>query len=491
MSGSIDASIPLHAGQGVTPIANPLTQYGDFVHLQGALNQNALFPGQQQLQQQQITHGDQTTQSNATNLALQTRNAVYSHLAPYMADADPTLDKVTQALGTAHANGLNVNPALDELHATFPVSGTAAERRQWIANRVGSTLSPAEQVAAATPQHGGFIGNGPDQVPYSKAPALGPNAGSVSTVGAGAPISVYPSRTEQMTQVEGPPTENNEPQKETLADRLIRQGRGDLLGPGWAPTGAPATSGAPSAAPSRSPPSIAGMPQFAQQPVIGHPAVVGLPAGANEAAVKTAGSSADMGQALTSRADMVNSNKAQYSTLLDDLNKLNTMGPGTEREVALNGLMQKLTGYGVTMNKDQVAGAESFNKIASQIALAQAGTLGATDQRVQSTMGANPHLDMSKLGNERVIHMLQGNEDAIAAKNAAWQQWITPKAQGGMGNGTGTYGQFSTQFNKDFDPRVFQSRYMSGPEISEMRRSMSPEQQRDFLRRAKAAGVIE
>lgn len=208
----------------------------------------------------------------------------------------------------------------------------------------------------------------------------------------------------------------------------------------------------------------------------------GVPAGATlsqvapattAAATETAGQNAKLGTALVTRADSVPVNKAAYGNMLTDLAKLDTMGPVTGREATINGILQKLTGYGITMDKSQVAGAESFAKIANMIAAQQLGSLGPTDARQSLAMGANPHLDLSKLGNTQIIHMLQGNEDAINAKAQAWQKWIGSPAQGGLGNSPGTYGTFSSDFNHNFDPRVFQQRYMGAKEIGDLRASMT------------------
>jgi hypothetical protein len=63
---------------------------------------------------------------------------------------------------------------------------------------------------------------------------------------------------------------------------------------------------------------------------------------------------------------------------------------------------------------------------------------------------------------------LKGNQDAIAAKNSAWQQF--KKA-----NGPGAdYGTFQTQFNKSYEPRAYQFPYMSPAERTELFKSMSP-----------------
>lgn len=189
--------------------------------------------------------------------------------------------------------------------------------------------------------------------------------------------------------------------------------------------------------------------------------------GTVEAANATAKDSAAMGTSLVSRADNVPVNKANYGNMLADLSKLDTMGPGTQRETAINAFLQKLTGHGITMTREQVAGSESFTKLANMIAAQQLGALGPTDARQSLAMGANPHLDLSKLGNQQIIHMLQGNEDAINAKAQAWQKWLAIP-----GHTAASYGQFTNDFNHNFDPRVFQQQYMSPKEVADLRMSM-------------------
>jgi hypothetical protein len=217
-------------------------------------------------------------------------------------------------------------------------------------------------------------------------------------------------------------------------------------------TGAPYTAGNNAAAEKRGQALRDAVPKDATQPTADQtaavvaatrrPAVATAPGGLTstpgpspgtvEAAGVTARDSATQGQALVSRADLAPVNKANYANMLSDLSKLDTMGPGTERETFINGMLQKFTGGSLSMDKSQIAGAESFAKIANMIAAQQLGSLGPTDARQSLAMGANPHLDLSKLGNTQIIHMLQGNEDAINAKAKAWQQWIAPTSKGGQ-----------------------------------------------------------
>jgi hypothetical protein len=83
-------------------------------------------------------------------------------------------------------------------------------------------------------------------------------------------------------------------------------------------------------------------------------------------------------------------------------------------------------------------------------------------------MGSSPNMDLSKLGNQQIIHMLQGNEDAIQAKSRAWNAWSGTR-------GTHTYQAFQDDFNHHFDPRVFQQQYYQPDEIASLKKSLERE----------------
>jgi hypothetical protein len=217
-------------------------------------------------------------------------------------------------------------------------------------------------------------------------------------------------------------------------------------------------------------PAVAPPPAAAAPSVPGAPTgavATSLPLGQQPAAEETARASAKMGSDLTARADQVPTNKANYANMLTDLSKLDSMGPGTEKEIAINSVLQKLTGYGFTMTPEQIAAGNSFAKLANIAVGQQLAAIGGTDARQALFMGANPNLDLSKLGNTQIIHMLQGNEDAIQAKSRAWQDWLKG------GNGPESYQQFQNDFNHHFDPRVFQQQYMGPSEVDALKASLA------------------
>ena len=74
-----------------------------------------------------------------------------------------------------------------------------------------------------------------------------------------------------------------------------------------------------------------------------------------------------------------------------------------------------------------------------------------------------------------------------AVTAAAWQAFK-------QANGPQTYGQFSTQFNKSYDPRVFQSQYLDANERKKMLTGMTKDEQKTFLgayRNALSSGWVK
>ena len=159
------------------------------------------------------------------------------------------------------------------------------------------------------------------------------------------------------------------------------------------------------------------------------------------------------GNAIYTQADQANAQKSQLLTMESDLQGIST-GPVSERKQQLDAFTAQLGIRPITATPDELAKGEAFAKVAKQIALAQAGSLGVgTDEKLTVAMGANPSLNLSKMGNKQIIAMLQGNADAIRARGVAYDAWLK------QGNNPAQANQFITQFNRSFDPRVYQWQY--------------------------------
>lgn len=115
------------------------------------------------------------------------------------------------------------------------------------------------------------------------------------------------------------------------------------------------------------------------------------------------------------------------------------------------------------LDPKSIASQEQFNKVAQQIAQSQFKALGGTgtNSHLDSVQQTSPNEFMSKLGIEGVAALLEGNQDAIGIKNTEWRNWRS------KGNGVETWNAFNKRFNDNFDPRVFQLKYLSGKDRKE------------------------
>jgi hypothetical protein len=154
------------------------------------------------------------------------------------------------------------------------------------------------------------------------------------------------------------------------------------------------------------------------------------------------------------------STSPQYHSDLENLRQDSAVmgnlgGPSQDVEKKLNQLSTRVAGFGVTMSPDQLRASESFDKIASNIALNQAKMLGGTDSTRSMSVGATPNSGMSRYGRDGVIDMLQGNQDAV---DAARQAWLDARSKGAS---AGSHDIFMNKISKVLDPRVFQFNRLS------------------------------
>lgn len=195
--------------------------------------------------------------------------------------------------------------------------------------------------------------------------------------------------------------------------------------------------------------------------------------GQSAAADVDAHAAAQQGVNLQQRADQVPNSKAILGNLQGDLGDF-TSGPGTDYVAKLEKLVN--ANLGLKVDVEGLAAREKFNKLSGMLAQSQFQALGGTgtDRQLDSTTLTSPNSELSKLGNKGIIAMLKGNEDAISVKNQAWQNY---KQQ----NGPESYGKFSTEFNKSYDPRVFQSQYLDPQDNKKMISGMTKTEQKTFL----------
>jgi hypothetical protein len=269
-------------------------------------------------------------------------------------------------------------------------------------------------------------------------------------------------------------------------------GAGPLPGGNWGTPGggfrpAPATAPAPPpAAPVVTPPA----PVVAPQPPAPR-AGVSPPPGYATTVEGHAKASVDMANAMHANA----SASPQRQALLADMdatNKQINTGPATEAATKWSAFANQLPlNIGTVipgMSREQVAGAEGFAKLAETFRQMQAGGIAGTltNDKFASALASNPHMALSTLGNQGMIHLLQGNEDAVQAKDQAWSAAST--ANPGL-----DYQQWETNFNKTFDPRVFWWSRMTRPEQQRLMSGMDDPAQKTLLghlKQAESSGII-
>jgi hypothetical protein len=171
--------------------------------------------------------------------------------------------------------------------------------------------------------------------------------------------------------------------------------------------------------------------------------------------------------------------------LLSNMEKLagnKVTGPWADAEVAINQSAQRL-GLKATLEPGELANAESFRKYAERLVNEMAGR-SDLNFAWQTAAGSNPSLDISRLGRAGIIHWLQGNADAQAAIQNAWNKFInTPGNQGQQYRFRDWLTLPAEQGGFDvanFDPRVFQFARLKGNEKREFLDAMTPSELKQF-----------
>jgi hypothetical protein len=217
-----------------------------------------------------------------------------------------------------------------------------------------------------------------------------------------------------------------------------------------------------------------------QKPAGGAPAASGQPLTVGPPPQPTAGRSAPLGAAEAASVGVAGQgalgasagSSPQRQAILSDMSSAlqgpNPINSGPYSDWAgtwsalVNRLPDGLASLIPGMTKEQVAGQEGFVKMAEQLRQLQgqqiAGAL--TNDKFASALASSPHLALSTLGNLGMIHILQGNEDAITAKNNAWQQSVSDGWQ------PQNFRTWEGQYNQTpaADPRIYWLQHMTPSE---------------------------
>lgn len=456
MTGGVDSSIPLRAGQGVGQQPDALTQIGKFASIQNALNQAKLFPGQLQLQGQAIA-------GNTADLGRVAQVRWAQMMAPILADPNIPDDDLpkhgTQAAAVLETMGLPGHMITRSLAAT----GGPGIRNQYAALARSSMAPVGQEAAEAAPAQGTFDA-GPAQFPTQTGRPLSTNAAQITIPGEGLTKGLSPG--EQASQVTRPVTDAEAarlgvppgtPITEELRKRLQQQGAGDL------------TTGGQRVAPiqggfgpnnGRLPPSLLN-PNRA--PSVGGAVVSGMAPGVPEAMREQVGPAQAMAQRVaTFQTDMfpltqaqqalVNAPSGRGSQAVHDASSyINTFAP----EIVQRGL----SFISPLMSKEEVAAYDEAKKYLTQV---QIGGPGATrsNEGLTTAGAASPSTQISK---EAAQVVLKGMIALRRMEQDEGQAWIA------AGKPPADLNKFRSDFQKQADPRVY------------MFDQMTPTQRRDTL----------
>lgn len=378
-------------------------------------------------------------------------------------------DGVVQAVMRAKSAGLIDDQGALRLMGNFPNDpGQLRSRLRQVQLGLQSPGAQQEQIYGA----GGTRDTGPTiETGVVASPARGGGFQPTSST------DVYPSRSQLAGQQTGVDADGN-PIATTTADRLNQQGRPDLAGPAAVPPGpaanarrfgevprsllppgytgrpsSPAAGGGERTAPGPGGERAETPPAFAAEPP--GPEGASPPSGAvrtglspaRSAALQTEGTqSAGAFQQIAEAGTAAQTRGATLDNMLSDTRAFST-GPLADRIAKLREIGGR---FGIPVDKDATSAAESFNKLAANLASQQGA---GSDARLAVGQAGNPHSDLSPDGVDLMLRQLRGNEDYLIAR-----------ARLAAGHDPSDRRGFESKVGAALDPRTFQYDRMSGPQ---------------------------
>ena len=457
---AIDPGIFAQANKPSVPLADPQQQLMQAAAAQNAVNQNRLFQAQQargELAQQAIDPGtgqysptafnrllgqtpaaalvapeavqqSQGLMANQNDLA--TRQADYMRrvLPAALAAPDAQIHQVTgDAYMEAMKQGL-IKPE-DALRQALALPNDPAALRQQLTMAQQGLMGPDGQQANT---YGVPMTQSDGQNNYS-GPLMPARLGAGYKPNTAMPV--FPSRGELAGRTQVGVNPDGSPRTGPLANVTPS----NLAGPAGQPSPL-GTGRLPPALQNPNRPALSPAPAMPAPPVPNNGEVTTGLGPAQTAAQSTAGTTsaaafkdiADQGVAAQSRG-------AVLDNMLSDT-KLFTPGPGNDQILKLRQIAGRL---GINGNVDATTAAESFNKLAAQLANQQGS---GTDARLSISQAGNPHADLSPGGLDQMLRQLRGNEDYLGARAKLAAAYPNPADRSGFE---------STQASQ-LDPRTFQ-----------------------------------
>lgn len=458
---------------------DPVGQIGKLATVQNQVNENKLFQGRQaagQALQQSIDPGTGQVDFDRFNKLIQSNPKI----APYAQQA------VTDALA-ARGQGIQNTTGQTSLNAAYTQNlrkviasvPRGPNQAQQVISAIGKGASmglyPAQTAAAFV--GGQALDDGTSMADLVKQAAIGSgdasaqNAqfGEVANIDTGAQIQPTAiNRVAGTTAPVGAPI----PKELTPESAASRQ--------------TVVVNGAPGSVPASALVTPTGQPRPDNGITGPHGEVkTGFSPAEQAAGAATGSGLAGMGLQIVQRASKVPDNKAALGNLEGLLDTPNlVLGPQSE---GWNKMQQLAAQYGLAKPGSQPANAaaakEEMTKLAMMIAQNQFQAMGGTgtDAKLDSAMHTSPSEFLTKQGNKNIVAMLKGNEDAYQHYAEAWQKWQD------AGHGPESLGQFQAQWNRIYDPRVFQSAYMTPAARQSMLNGMTKDERSAFEANAKRA----
>ena len=181
------------------------------------------------------------------------------------------------------------------------------------------------------------------------------------------------------------------------------------------------------------------------------------PLGAPKFADAQAASGADYFSGLSRSAADVPNQRFAVHKMLDLVNAPGApaFGPGTQTANEFAGLVNgagKAFGYQWNVNDSNITKVGEFNKLAAQLSSRMASDTGmnGSDKRLDLTIHANPNSEMTSDNLRQVLPMVDG---FLAAKQG---QAAAATTYAKANPGPNAQAEFTTLYNKAYDPRVYQ-----------------------------------
>ena len=476
----MDSSLIYNPGnKPTTQPVNPLMQYQQVMQLKQAQNALAAFPLQQQQAQNAATSGGIANDTAALALKQKQNAAVNAYLAPAVAKgANATFEDYRDALARAHNAGFDISGALSDLASNGIDS---ASLYTWGKTRLGSSLSPAEQVQTfvGTPAEqntGGTLTSG------TRTGVLSPGQGAYQTQ---ASTRLAPSPQMLSTGGSTVPTSGGVPTGAAPIPNTPSVGDMNGLQQVWDPGAkqfkyvprqqvAPMVDGAgnPIGGSSSAPAAVPGLPPSgrlqasATAPTAPTTSGASAPLGTGEEAtlaVQHAGEA-------RAKANGYQQNIQPIEAALTNLGGADT-GKGGETLNTVRGyvqdlapgMIQRLLPDSLTDPNKRMAYDEA-QKYTTAMAMGTPGATGS-DARLGAAQGSNANVHISNEAAQQVVRAVLAQKRMEQAGTLAFN---SAKGADGQALPASEYDRFMNQWNTKQDPRAYIADKMAPAERSEL-----------------------